>query len=261
LKLAPALAVLAAAALAAACTTPATSRTSPPTDVTVLSAGAVKSAFTDASAAWQRKSGNAVKPTFAPAGELRKKVAAGEGADLLIVPAENFAEFEKAGAVVASTRRDLGVVAMGAAVKKGAPVPDISTAAALKRTLTEAKSLTYMDPTRGTSGKHFDESVLPKLGIRDAVRAKAILGEGGFIADKVARGEVEIAFHQMTEMLPVPGITIVGPLPDELQKLTTYSGAVMKNAKNPREAQALLDYLVSAEGRQAFLARGFTAPF
>jgi molybdate transport system substrate-binding protein len=117
-----------------------------------------------------------------------------------------------------------------------------------------------MDPTRGTSGKHFDEVVLPTLGVRDAVRAKATLGEGGFIAEKVARGEVEIAFHQMTEMLPVAGVTIVGPLPDELQKLTVYAGAVMKSAKNPAPAQGLLDYLVSAEGRKAFLERGFTAP-
>jgi molybdate transport system substrate-binding protein len=222
--------------------------------------GPVKSAFTAAASAWQKKSGHTVNAVFAPAGDLRKKVAAGEVTDIIVVPAENFAELEKAGVIAAGTRRDLGAVGMGAAVKQGAPRPDISTPEALKRTLTEAKSLTYMDPTRGTSGKHFDESVLPKLGIRDAVRAKATLGEGGFIAEKVARGEVEIAFHQMTEMLPVPGVTVIGPLPPELQKLTVYSGAVMKNAKNPKEAQALLDYMVSAEGRKAYLDRGFTAP-
>jgi molybdate transport system substrate-binding protein len=255
-KLTHATTLFAAAGVIAACA--ATSRTDPPTEVTVMSAGAVKTAFTDASSAWEKKSGHKVNATFAPAGELRKKVAANEVADIIIVPAENFAELEKA--VMPATRRDLGVVAIGAAVRKGAPVPDISTPAALKRTLTEAKSLTYMDPTRGTSGKHFDESVLPKLGIRDAVRAKATLGEGGFIAEKVARGEVEIAFHQMTEMIPVQGVTIVGPLPSELQKLTTYSGAVMKNAKHPRQAQALLDYLVSPDGRKAFLDRGFAAP-
>jgi molybdate transport system substrate-binding protein len=257
-KLSHAVIALAAAVLAASCA--ATSPAAPSAEVVVLSAGAVKTAFTEVSSAWEKRSNNSVKASFAPAGELRKKAAAGEFADVIIVPAELMPELEKSGAIVPATRRDLGVVAMGAAVKKGAPVPDISTAAALKRTLVDAKSLTYMDPTRGTSGKHFDESVLPKLGIRDAVRAKATLGEGGFIAEKVARGEVEIAFHQMTEMLPVPGVTIVGPLPSELQKLTVYSGAVMKNAKHPRQAQALLDYLVSADGRKAFLARGFTAP-
>lgn len=229
-------------------------------EITVLSGGAVKTAFTAAAAAWQQRTGHKVSATFAPAGEMRKKVGAGEVTDVLIVPSENLGEYEKSGAIVASSRKDLAVVSMGVAVRKGAAVPDISTPEALKRVLIEARSLTYMDPARGTSGKHFDEAVLPKLGIRDEVRAKTRFGEGGFIAEKVARGEVELVFHQMTEMLPVPGITIVGPLPRELQKETVYSAVIMKGAKNPDGARALLDYLVSAEGRKAFLDRGFAAP-
>ena len=229
-------------------------------ELTVLSGGAVKSAFTDAVKLYEKKSGNKVSATFAPAGDLRKKIAAGESADVLIVPRENVAEFDKAGALSSGTQRDLAGVAMGAAVRKGAPMPDISTPEALKRTLMETKSLTYMDPTRGTSGKHFDESVLPALGIRDEVRKKAVLGEGGYIAEKVARGEVDIAFHQMTEMLPVPGVTVVGPLPKELNKVTVYAASVMKGAKHPAEAKALVDFLASAEGRKAFLARGFSEP-
>ena len=146
------------------------------------------------------------------------------------------------------------------AVRKGAPVPDISTPDALRRALLAATSVTYMDPKVGTSGKHFDESVLPALGIRDAVRAKAVLGEGGFIAEKVAKGEVEIAFHNVTEIMPVAGVTIAGLLPAELQKPTTYSGAVLKSARDPAAAQSLLDYLASPAGRKSFLDRGFTAP-
>jgi molybdate transport system substrate-binding protein len=229
-------------------------------EVTVMSGGAVKSAFTAATDAWSKQHGHKVNATFAPAGELRKKVGAGETADILIVPSENLAEYEKAGVLLPATRRDLGTVAIGVAVKKGAARPDISTPEAFKKTLQDAKSLTYMDPARGTSGKHVDEQVLPKLGIRDEVRAKTRFGEGGYIADKVAKGEVELALHQMTEMLPVPGIDIVGPLPRELQKETVYSAVIMKGAKNPKEAEALLAYLVSPEGRKAFLERGFSAP-
>ncbi len=229
-------------------------------EVTVLSGGAAKSGFTDAAAAWEKKTGHKVTAEFAPAGEMRKKIAAGEVTDVLIVPSENLADYEKAGAIDLATRRDVAAVAMGVAVRKGAPAPDISSNEAFKRTLMETKSLTYMDPTRGTSGKHLDESVLPKLGIRDQVRAKAQLGQGGYIADKVARGEVDMAIHQITEMLPIPGVTIVGPLPPELQKVTVYAGVVMKGAKRRAEAQALLDYLASAEGRKFFLDRGYTAP-
>ena len=229
-------------------------------EVTVMSGGAVKSAFTDAAASWQAKSGNSVNATYAPAGDLRKKIAAGERADIVIIPIENFAALEREGAIDVTTRRDLAGVSIGAAVKKGAPVPDISTPEKLKAVLLSVKSLTYMDPERGTCGKHFDETVLPKLGIRDAVRAKATLGEGGYIAEKVARGEVELAIHSLTEIAPVAGVTLIGPLPPELQKTTIYSGALMKGAKNPKEAQALLDYLASPEGRKAFLDRGYTAP-
>ena len=225
-----------------------------------MSGGAVKSALVDAAAVWQRKTADTVNASYAPAGDLRKKIAAGERADILIIPVENLDALEREGAIEPATRRDLAGVSIGAAVRTGAPTPDISTPEKLREVLLAAKSLTYMDPERGTSGKHFDETVLPRLGVRDEVRAKARLGEGGYIAEKVARGEVELAIHSLTEIAPVAGVTIIGPLPPELQKTTIYSGVVMKGAKHPVEAQALLDYLASAEGRKAFLDRGYVAP-
>ena len=229
-------------------------------EVSVMSGGAVKSALAGAASAWEKKSGHSVNASYVPAGDLRKRIAGGERADIVIIPVENFAALERDGAIDVATRRDLAGVSIGAAVRQGAPVPDISTPEKLKAVLLAVKSLTYMDPERGTSGKHVDETVLPRLGIRDAVRAKTTLGEGGYIAEKVARGEVELAIHSVTEITPVAGVTVIGLLPPELQKTTIYSGVVMKGARNPREAQALLDYLASAEGRKAFLDRGYTAP-
>lgn len=229
-------------------------------DLATMSVGAVKSAFLDATGRWEAASGNKVRATFDPAGDVRKKLAAGQEADILILPAESFPALERDGVVVPGSVRDLGGVQMAAAVRAGAPVPDVSTVDKLRRALQDAKSVTYMDPARGTSGKHFDETVLPRLGIRDEVRAKAKLGEGGYIAEKVADGEIEIAFHNLTEILPVKGVTIAGLLPAELQRATVYSGAVMKASRHPAEAQALLDYLSSPAGRKSFLDRGFTAP-
>ena len=229
-------------------------------ELVVFSAGAVKSALSVAGPAWEARSGNTLRITYATAGELRQKLAVGEIADVIIMPLENFAAVEKSGTTVVASRRDLGAVGIGVAVKAGAKLPDISNEDGLKRTLLDARSVTFMDPARGTSGKHFDEVVLPKLAIRDAVRAKTVLGEGGAIADKVARGEVEIAFHQMSELLPVPGITIAGLLPPSLQKITVYSGAVMTAALSPTEAAALLAFLVSSDGRAVFLVKGFGAP-
>ncbi len=228
-------------------------------ELSLMSGGAVKSGLNPALDGWRAASGHAARVSFAPAGELKRRISEGEGADILVMPRENIEAYEREGVVVPGSRRDLGAVGMGVAVRQGAPLPDVSTPEALRATLLAAKSVTYMDPERGTSGRHFDTQVLPRLGIRDEVRAKAVLGEGGFIAEKVARGEVEMAFHQMTEMLPVAGIAIVGPLPAPLQKDTVYAGAVMRAARHPREAQALLDYLAGA-GRKAFLERGFSVP-
>jgi molybdate transport system substrate-binding protein len=229
-------------------------------EVKVMSTGAVKAPFVEASQAWSKQTGHKVDASFDPAGPLRQKLAAGARGDILIMPVENFQAFEKEGLVVPGTRRDLGAVSMGAAVKEGAPTPDISSVDALKKTLRDAKSVTYMDPEKGSSGKYFDTVVLPRLGMRDEVRAKARLGEGGSTAVKVASGEAEIAFQNVTELMDVKGTRVVGLIPAELQSPIVYSGAVMKEAKSPREAQQLLDYLASPEGRKVFLQRGFAAP-
>ena len=229
-------------------------------EVKVLSTGAVKAAFNDAIADWSKQTGNSVSASFDPAGPLRQKIAAGERGDIVILTAESFAALERDGIVVAGSRRDLGAVSMGAAVKEGAPVPDISTVDALKATLRQAKAVTFMDPERGSSGKYFDSVVLPKLGMREEVRAKTKLGEGGSTADKVVSGEAEIAFQNVTELMNVKGARVVGLIPAELQSPIVYSGAVMKDARNPLEAAQLLDHLVSPAGRKIFLDRGFTAP-
>jgi molybdate transport system substrate-binding protein len=131
---------------------------------------------------------------------------------------------------------------------------------ALKGTLRNAKSVSYMDPERGSSGKYFDTVVLPRLGLRDEVRAKAKLGEGGSTAEKVASGEAEIAFQNVTELMNVKGAKVVGLIPAELQSPIVYSGAVMNAATNPGQAQQLLDYLASPPGRRVFLDKGFAAP-
>ena len=226
----------------------------------MLSGGAVKSGFTQAAAAWERRTGHRVSATFAPAGEMRRRLEAGERYDLVIAPAEGLPALEREGVIVPGSQRPIAAVAIGVAVRRGAAVPDISTPDAVRRMLVDAKSLTYMDPARGTSGKFFDEVVLPRLGIRDEVRAKTTFGEGGMIAEKVARGEVELAIHQLSEILPVEGITPAGVLPPELQKITVYTGALSRASSSPTEATALLAFLASAEARPLFLARGFSAP-
>jgi molybdate transport system substrate-binding protein len=228
-------------------------------EIVVLSGGAVRSPLLAAVPSFETRSGHAVRFTFAPAGEIAERVAAGEVYDLLIAPAEDVAAYERRGKVVRGSGVPLGKVGIGVAVHERAAIPDISTPDAFRRTLLAASSVVYIDPARGTSGKHF-AAVLGELGIAREVNAKAKLGSGGEVVGPVGRGEIELGVHQITAILAVPGVKLVGPLPPPLQKWTTYTAVRMAGADAPEAARALVEFLSGDEARAAFAARGFAAP-
>lgn len=228
-------------------------------DIRLAAGGAVKSAVSPLVDAFAKETGHDVKMDFAPMGVLSQRVLAGETIDLLIMTPEALEPLERAGRVIGASRTALGQVGIGVVVNEHAPVPDISTPEALKQTLLRAKSLVYIDPERGTSGKHFAQ-VLDKLGIAQEMKPKTTLGTGGYVVEPVGRGEIEIGVHQISEILPVKGVKLIGPLPGNLQKLTTYVAAVSANAQSPDVARALIAYLSSGSARAAFANAGFTAP-
>jgi len=222
----------------------------------VLSAGAVRSVVSAVSEPFAKETGNTVKGTFGTMGVVRQKLAAGEPADVIIASDVVLDELAKQGAVVAGTRADIARTGVGVGVKEGAPRPDISTVEAFKQTLLAAKSLVYVDPAQGaTSGIHF-ASVLQRLGIAEAVKGKTLLWPGGYAAEAVADGRAEVVVHQISEILPVKGVTLVGPLPKDLQKVTIYSAGLAAKAASPEAARALIAYLVSAPIKAQFAAAG-----
>ena len=224
-------------------------------EVKVLSAGAMKAMVTELGEAFQRESGHTLRLTFDTVGSLRKR-AATEPADVVILTAEAVDDLARDGLVAAGTRTDLGRVGMGVAVKEGAPRPDISTAESFKQAVLAAKSIVYTDPARGgTSGIHF-ASVLQRLGIAEAVKDKTVLWPGGYAAEAVAKGQAELCVHQISEILPVKGVTLVGPLSKDLQKITTYSGGVAERSDAKDAARALLTFLARPDFRAKFGAAG-----
>lgn len=245
---------IALALVAAAAVTPALGA-----EILVLSGGAAQSALKAVLPVFESRSGHAVKIDFAPAGAIAKRVAAGEVFDLLVLPAENVDAYERQGKVVPGSRAPLGKVGIGVAVNERAPAPDISTPEAFKQALLAAKSVVYIDPARGTSGKHFAQ-VLQQLGIAEQVNAKATLGSGGYVVAPVGRGEIELGVHQISEILPVPGVKLVGPLPPALQKWTVYTAVAMPGANSPDAARELVAYLTGPEARALFAPKGFAAP-
>jgi molybdate transport system substrate-binding protein len=225
-------------------------------DINLLSAGAVRAVVSAVAETFAKETGNAVKGTFGTVGVVRQKLAAGEPADVIIVTDVAIDELARQGAVVAGTRTDIARAGVGVGVKEGAPRPDISTVDAFKQTLLSAKSLVYVDPAQGaTSGIHF-ASVLQRLGIAEAVKGKTLLWPGGYAAEAVADGRAEVVVHQISEILPVKGVTLVGPLPKDLQKVTIYSAGLAAKAASPEAARAFIAYLASPPIKAKFAAAG-----
>src|SRR6185369_14173735 len=167
--------------------------------------------------------------------DIRKRIAEGEVADLVILGNDGTEALLKDGKLVASTRTAFATSRIYVAVRAGAPRPDIGSADALKRALLAAKSVAYSSGASGT----YIVTMLETLGVYDEVSAKASVTKPNEpVGGKVARGEAEIGFHQLSELIPVQGIDIVGPLPREVQQVTLFSGALHSGAKQPEAATA-----------------------
>jgi molybdate transport system substrate-binding protein len=225
-------------------------------EVRVLSAGAMKAMVTELSEGFQKETGHMVVITADTGGGLRKRVEGGEKADVLVAPDAVMDALAKSNHVVADSRRDLARTAVGVAVREGAPKPDISTVDAFKRAVLEARSIVYLDPATGaTSGIHV-ANVLKQLGLADSIKDKVVLWKGGYAAEAVASGKADLCLHQISEILPVKGVTLVGPMPAEINKVTVYTSSLLTAAPTPDAGRALLAYLARPEFRPKFAAAG-----
>jgi molybdate transport system substrate-binding protein len=225
-------------------------------EIKVLSAGAVKNIVTELAEAFRQETGHTVVLSSGTAGGIREKVTAGDPSDVVIVTDTVLQQLGAAGLIVADTRADLARTGIGVAVREGAPRPDISTTETFKQAILGAKSIVYVDPASGaTSGIYF-AGVLQRLGIAEAVKDKTVLWPGGFAAEAVAKGQADLCVHQISEILPVKGVTLVGPLPRELQKVTTYSAAVSTRAATPATARAFIAFVTRPSFKAKFAASG-----
>lgn len=229
-------------------------------EISVLCAGAARGSIVPLIEAFQRESGHAVRFDYGTAGQILARLKEGQRPDVVIVTAPVIAELAKAGTVAAASATPLARTGIGVGVAEGAPLPDVSSVDALRRTLLAARAVAYIDPAvGGTSGKHF-AGVLEKLGIADAIKPKAVLVPGGYAAERVAKGEADVVVHQISEILPVKGVQLAGPLPAELQLYTTYTAALIAGTANADAARALIGYLSGPAARKSYAERGMEAP-
>ena len=223
-------------------------------EVRVLTAGAFKGVVLAAAPDWERETGHTLRVDNDTAGALARRVLAGEGFDLLVVPPAQMAVL--AGRVAGAV--PLARVGIGVAVRAGAPVPEIGGLAALRAAVLAAPRIAYIDPASGGSSGPHVAALLERLGIAEAMRGRSLLVNGGLVAERVADGSADLAIHQISEILPVPGVVLVGPLPAEAQLHTAYSGATSPAAGEA--ARGFLARLAGAEGRAILAARGMEAP-
>jgi molybdate transport system substrate-binding protein len=207
---------------------------------------------------FRQSTGCVLAPVYAPAGTVVKRVRASATADVVIVTPETMKLLIDEDLAVAGSEHDIAKSVVGVAVRSGAPKPKIATPDDVRAALIAATSVAYTDPSTGAaSGVHFVQ-LLERFGIADAVKAKAKLGDGGPVAEFVARGEAEIAIQQLCEHMLVPGVDVVGPLPDELNKTTIFTAGVTKSAAAPHEGAALIKLLLASHVRAAMPSHGLT---
>jgi molybdate transport system substrate-binding protein len=227
-------------------------------EIKVMTSGALSAALGELAPAFERASGSTL--TIVSGGSVAgardsipDRLQRGERADVLIMAAAGIDDLAKAGRAVAGSRVDLARSSIGIAVRKGAPKPDISSVDALRRALLQAASVAY---SSSVSGVYVSTELFQRLGIATQMAAKSRRIESGPVAEAVARGDAELGFQQISELRPVAGIEVVGPLPAELQRVTVFSAAAGAGSANPAGGRALIAFLASSAASAAIARSG-----
>ncbi len=227
--------------------------------LTLLSTTALKTSIDELTPQIEHASGKRLAASYAPSTQIAKRVAEGEAADVAIATGAGIDELIKQGRMLAGTRTDVARSAIGVAVRSGTRRPDISSVEAFAQALLAAKSIAMSNPVGGgASGIHL-WSAFERLGIAQALKPKTIFGPGGpagLIGFYLLRGEAEIGLQQMPELIAVPGIDIVGPVPGEMQSITIFAAGIPTNAKDAEAGKALAKFLTSPAATAVIKAKG-----
>jgi molybdate transport system substrate-binding protein len=227
-------------------------------EVNVMSSGGFTAAYLELTPEFERATQNKVMTVYGAsmggaADSIPSRLQRGEPADAVILAAPALDDLIKQGKVVAGSRVDLARSFIGMAVRSGAPKPDISSVDTLKRTLLEAKSIAY---SASASGAYLSTVLFPRLGIDDQIKGKSKRIESERVGTVIARGDAEIGFQQVSELLPVPGIDYVGPLPPEVQQVTIFSAGIAVGARELDAGRALIKFLASPAASPAITKSG-----
>jgi molybdate transport system substrate-binding protein len=224
------------------------------TEIKVLSTHAALEVLSELGPQFEVATGYTLSFSYDPANAIKRQIENGAAFDVVIITRKAVDDLLRQGKILPDSCVDIGRSGLGVSVRKGAPKPDISTVeSSFKQTMLGAKSV--IRSTEGTSGLYF-EALLNRLVIADEMKGKIKLGPSGRVAEFVAKGEVEIAVQQVSELLPVIGADFVGPFPSELQLFTVFSAGVSTVSKEPKAAKAFIDFLTAPASTSVIKAEG-----
>ena len=222
-------------------------------EITLFTSNSMHAVLDELLPQYERSSGNTVRVSYDPAKIMRQRIDAGETADVGVLGRAMLDELAAQGKIVPESVRTLARCGVGVGVLAGRAKPDVSTLDSFKRALLDAKSIAFT--VSGASGIHFS-SVIEKLGIADAVRAKAVRQPGGLVGELLVAGKADLAIQQIPELMAVSGVEVVGPLPQEVQATSTSGVGVFTTSRQKAAAQALADLLSSTASKGVFKEKG-----
>lgn len=227
-------------------------------ELTVVSSGGFAAAYKTLAPEWEKQTGNQLKAEWGPSmgstpQAVPQRLARGEKIDVVIMVGYALDQLVEQGKVAKADDVPLARSGIGVVVKAGAPVPDVSTVEALKQALLKARSIAYSD---SASGVYIEREMFKKMGIEDQVRGKARMIPATPVGEIVAQGEAEIGFQQISELKPIKGITLVGPLPAPLQLYTVFSAGVLEGSHDKDAARSLVRFLTSPQAASAITESG-----
>jgi molybdate transport system substrate-binding protein len=225
-------------------------------EVKVLTSVALTSALNQLAPEYERTTGNKLTIGYSLIADIRKRVLAGESADVVILSRPVMDKLQEDGKFAPGPIVNVAGTAVAVAVRAGAPKPDIGSVDALRRTLLAAKSIVYADPAKGGASGVVFAHVIDRLGIAEQLRPKTTLVPGAQSADVVAKGEAEIGVAQTSEIVPVAGAQLVGPLPAELASTTVFSAAIGAQTHAPEAAKSLIQFLTGPAAAPVFKSQG-----
>jgi molybdate transport system substrate-binding protein len=227
-------------------------------EIKVFSTVGVKSVIEELAPKFEKATGHKLAITWSTASLLAKRVQAGEQADALILIKGNLETLQKEGKIMPGTDVIFSKSIFAVGVNAGAPKPDISTPDALKQALLASKAISYTDPATGGASGVYTAKQIAKLGITEQMKGKTKHpASGGFSGSLLVDGQADIAINSKPELLSVPGVEVVGPLPGDMAFTVIYAAGVQSGAAQADAAKALVKYLMSPEAQAVFKAKGF----